>query len=203
VGKSAGQDESRGASGVGIRLRVVGCGSPYAGDDSVGPEIVHRLRARGDCQCELFEMPPAGVELLDLLQGATVVLFIDAVSSGAPPGTMHLASLPSSEIEPRALGSLSTHGWGLREVLELAEVLGRQTPRLMLLGVEVGTVAPGAARTPAVEEAIQTVVEKFPQLRVLLTEVKQDEGRSFRRFLPGDLTFPRGGGEVPIAVGGQ
>jgi hydrogenase maturation protease len=161
------------------------------------------LRARGDCQCELFEMPPAGVELLDLLQGATVVLFIDAVSSGAPPGTMHLASLPSSEIEPRALGSLSTHGWGLREVLELAEVLGRQTPRLMLLGVEVGTVAPGAVRTPAVEGAIQTVVEKFPQLRVLLTEVKQDEGRSFRRFLPGDLTFPRGGGEVPIAVGGQ
>ena len=187
MGKSAGQDESRGASGGGIRLRVVGCGNTYAGDDSVGPEIVRRLRARGDCQCELFEMPPAGVELLDLLQGATVVLFIDAVSSGAPPGTMHLASLPLSEIEPRALGSLSTHGWGLTEVLELAEVLGRQTPRLMLLGVEVGTVAPGAVRTQAVEGAIQTVVEKFAQLCALVAEAEEDDWRSPRRFLPGDI----------------
>jgi hydrogenase maturation protease len=186
-----------------VYLRVVGCGNPQAGDDSVGLEVVRRLRARGEGACELLEMPQASVEMLDLLQGAGVVLFVDAVSSGAPPGTVHLAPLPSSVIEPRALGSLSGHGWGLAEMLGLAGALGRPTPRLMLLGVEVGTVGPGETCTPAVEGAIQIVVEKFPQLRVLLTEAEQGEGHGFRRFPPGDTTFPIGSGDAPIAVGGQ
>jgi hypothetical protein len=73
----------------------------------------------------------------------------------------------------------------------------------MLLGVEVGTVGPGETCTPAVEGAIQIVVEKFPQLRVLLTEAEQGEGHDFRRFPPGDTTFPIGSGDAPIAVGGQ
>jgi hydrogenase maturation protease len=188
VDKPAGQSEVRsGAGGPGVRLRVVGCGNPYAGDDSAGLEVVRRLRATGDCECELLEMPQAGLELLDLLQGATVVLFIDAVSSGAPPGTLHLAALPSPGIEPRALGLLSSHGWGLAEMLGLAGAMRRQTPRLMLLGVEVGTVEPGRARTPAVEEAIQTLVEKFTQLRALVAETEKDGGRAARRFLPGDI----------------
>lgn len=202
--KPAGQSEVRsGAGGPGVRLRVVGCGNPYAGDDSAGLEVVRRLRARGDCACELLEMPQASVELLDLLQDAAAVLFVDAVSSGAPPGTLHLAALPAPGIEPRALGLLSSHGWGLAEMLGLAGAMRRQTPRLMLLGVEVGTVEPGRARTPAVEEAIQTVVEKFAEFRALLTEPEKDDRRSPRRFLPGDTSFPGGSSEGPSAVGGQ
>lgn len=184
-------------------LRVVGCGNPQAGDDRAGLEVVRRLRARGEGACELLEMPQASVEMLDLLQGAGVVLFVDAVSSGAPPGTVHLVPLPSLAIEPRALGALSSHGWGLAEILRLAGALGRPTPRLMLLGVEVGTVGPGEACTPAVEGAIQIVVEKFPQLRVFLTGARQRDGHDSRRFPPGDTTFPMGGGDAPIAVGGQ
>ena len=204
MGKPAGQSGGRSGAGKrGVRLRVVGCGNPYAGDDSVGLEIVRRLRAGGDGDCELLEMPQAGVELLNLLEDAEAILFVDAVSSGAPPGTLHLAPLPSPGIEPRTLGSLSSHGWGLAEMLGLAGVLGRQVPRLVLLGVEVGTVEPGRARTPAVEEAIQTVVEKFTEFRALLTEPEKDDWRSPRRFLPGDTSFPGGSGEVPIAVGGQ
>ena len=188
-------------------LRVVGCGNPHAGDDSVGLEVVRRLRARGDCECELLEMPQASVEMLDLLQGGGVVLFVDAVSSGAPPGTVHLAPLPSSGIEPRALGSLSSHGWGLAEMLGLAGALRRPTPRLMLLGLEVGTVAPGAPRSAAVEGATRTVVERFSQLRALLAEADEIQWRSPRCFPPGDTSFPGcsgpAGGGIPVAVGGQ
>ena len=204
MSEPARQSESRSDAGeAGLHLRVVGCGNPHAGDDSVGLEVVRRLRARGEGACELLEMPQASVEMLDLLQGAGVVLFVDAVSSGAPPGTVHLVPLPSSAIEPRALSSLSSHGWGLAEMLGLAGALGRPTPQLMLLGVEVGTVGPGEACTPAVEGAIQIVVEKFPQLRVVLTGAGQRDGHDSRRFPPGDTTFPIGSGDAPIAVGGQ
>jgi hydrogenase maturation protease len=204
VSESARQSENRSDAGeAGVYLRVVGCGNPHAGDDSVGLEVVRRLRARGEGACELLEMPQASVEMLDLLQGAGVVLFVDAVSSGAPPGTVHLVPLPSSGIETRALGALSSHGWGLAEMLGLAGALRRPTPRLMLLGVEVGVVRPGEARTAAVEGAVEIVVEKFPQLRVFLTGAGERDGHDSWRFPPGDTTFPVGNGDAPIAVGGQ
>jgi hydrogenase maturation protease len=150
------------------RLRVVGCGNPYAGDDAAGLEIVRRLRERWEGSCELLDRPQAGLELLDCLQGAEVVLFVDAVSSGAPPGTLHLVPLPSPDLEARGLGALSSHGWGLTEALSLMSALGWQAPHLYLLGIEIATLAPDAPRSAVVEAAIRTVVEGFPRLLALL-----------------------------------
>ncbi len=98
------------------RLMVLGCGNPFAGDDNVGLELVRRLRARGSCGCEFRDLPEGGLGLLELFDRADIILFVDAVLSGAPPGTLHLVPLPAREVVPRALGSVSSHGWGLDEV---------------------------------------------------------------------------------------
>lgn len=180
------------AGALAVRLRVVGCGNPYAADDSAGLEIVRRLRNRGEGACEFLAVPQAGLELLGVMPGADVVLFVDAMASGAPPGTLHLGPLPSPDMEPRALSSLSSHGWGLAEMLRLMLVLRWRRPRLMLLGVEVGTLAPGAPRSAAVEGAIRTVVERFSHLRTFLTAPQKSEWHTPRRFLPGDTSFPGG-----------
>ena len=179
----------RGAAKTGACLRVVGLGNPYAGDDSVGLEIVNRLRARGDCECELLALPQAGVELAEALQNVEAVLFIDAVSSGLPAGTLHLVPLPSGEVAPRMLVSLSSHGWGLAETLKLMEALGRPIPRLALLGVEIGTVEPGAARSPAVEAAMGTVVERFPAVYAFLAVAEKTGWAGPLRFPPGDASL--------------
>lgn len=173
------------------RLLVVGCGNPLAGDDSAGVEIVRRLENRSDpaLQDQFRTVPSAGVALLETFSAADVVLFIDAVSSGAPPGTLHLVPLLPGEIEPRALGSLSSHGWGLPETLELARSLGRRVPNLMLLGVEVGEVSPGASRSHAVEQTITLVVEQFPRLQSLLVDSASLAWRLPHRFLPGSNCF--------------
>jgi hydrogenase maturation protease len=174
-----------------LRLLVVGCGNPLAGDDSAGVEIVRRLEDRSDpaLRDQFRTVPSAGVALLETFSAADVVLFIDAVSSGAPPGTLHLIPLLPGEIEPRALGSLSSHGWGLPETLELARSLGRRVPNLMLLGVEVGEVSLGASRSQAVEQAITLVVERFAHLRSLLVDSASPLWRLPRRFLPSDNCF--------------
>jgi hydrogenase maturation protease len=185
-------DGRSGAGQAGMRVRVVGCGNPLAGDDSVGLEIVRRLRAQGESECDLVTLPQPGVELLDALQGAEVVLFIDAVSSGAPPGTLHLTPVPSPALQSRTLSALSGHGWGLPEMVGLTAALGRRTPRLVLLGIELATAEPGTPRSEAAEGAVQTVVEKFSQLRAILTEVNAGRWPSGRLFLPGDASFPGG-----------
>ena len=179
-------DRSSGATKAAACLRVVGLGNPYAGDDSVGLEIVNRLRARGDCECELLALPQAGVELVEALENVEAVLFIDAVSSGSPAGTLHLVPLPSGEVAPRLLASLSSHGWGLAETLKLMEALGRPIPRLAVLGVEIGTVGPGAPRSPAVEAAMSTVVNRFPAVYAFLAAAEKTGWAGPLRFPPGD-----------------
>jgi hydrogenase maturation protease len=174
-------------SANGRRLLIVGCGNPTAGDDGAGIEILRRLSDLGGCGCELRDETSPGVGLLDLLPLADVILFVDAVTSGGVPGTLYLTSLPSAELEPRALGSLSGHGWSLVETLKLANALGRTLPRLVLLGIEAGTVTQGAPRSAAVEQAIALVVERMPDLKFLLLS---SEVIGTSSFSPNDHSFP-------------
>lgn len=150
------------------RLLVVGCGGPFAADDNVGLEIVHRLQARGGCGCEFLELAGGALRLLDFFDKADIILIVDAVQSGAPAGTVHLLPLPSHEALPRAMGRVSSHGWGLVETLRLSRSLGLRVPRLMLLGVELESVKPGLPRTSPVDAALRTVVECFPELQAAL-----------------------------------
>lgn len=148
-------------------LCVIGCGNPYAGDDSAGVEVVRRLRAMGNCAFPLLTSFDGGVNLLEAFEQAEAILFIDAVVSGAPAGTVHLVPLPTPGITPRGLASLSTHGWSLHETIELARALGRPLPRLKLLGIEAGEFTPDLLRgglSPAVEAAVSQVVREFPAL---------------------------------------
>jgi hydrogenase maturation protease len=178
---------------AGVLLRVVGCGNAQAGDDSVGLEIVRRLRARDECTCELLERPQAGLELMDVLRDAERVLFIDAVSSGAPVGTLHLVPLPSDSVVPRALGAISSHGWGLEETLRLMAALHYRLPRLALLGVEIESARPGAPRSPAVESAVHLVVERFEALETFLMLEGKWDWLTPRRFAPGGAPTGKGG----------
>jgi hydrogenase maturation protease len=176
------------------RLLVVGCGNPTAGDDGAGIEIVRRLSELGDCGCDLRAETGSGVVLLDVFPLADVILFVDAVTSGGVPGTLYLASLPSKELKPRALGSLSSHGWGLVEALKLASTLGRTIPRLFLLGIEAGTVSQDAPRSAAVERAIALVVERISQLKSLLLTDNSSGITGTRSFRPNDRSFPGNAG---------
>jgi hydrogenase maturation protease len=169
---------------------VIGCGNPYAGDDSVGPELIRRLEARGDLECRFRFMPEGGLGILGLFEGADVVLFVDAVLGEGAPGTLHLIPMPSRNVSPRALGMVTSHGWGLAETLDLARALGRPIPRMMLLGIELEGLALGAPRSAAVERAIDLVVDRFPAVLALLTDPASRAWASPRRFPPDDESFP-------------
>jgi hydrogenase maturation protease len=163
----------------------VGCGNPFAGDDSVGLEIVHRLQVCGGFDCECRELSDDNLGLLEFFASADLILFLDAVQTGAPAGTLHLVPLPSPDIVPRALGTVSSHGWGLDEAIRMARALGRRLPRLMLLGIELENVTPGAPRTPPVNAALETVVENFQQLQGSLLDNNSPLWSGHHSFAPG------------------
>jgi Ni,Fe-hydrogenase maturation factor len=195
------------------RLFVIGCGNAMAGDDSFGVEFVRRLSdaAKGESECTFLAASNAGPELLDIFQQADVVLFADAVSfvsirdgvagGSWPAGTLHLVPLPRhggqawAGMESRGLATLSNHGWSLGETLRLAETLGRRLPQLLLLGVELEDVAPGAPRSHVVESALERAVEAFPLLLALARDPDASVWSAVaepRHFTPDDDRFPGG-----------
>lgn len=173
-------------------LRVIACGNPCAGDDSAGLEMLRRLQERREEGCEFVSLAQTGVEVLHTLEGADLILFLDGVTSGAPPGTIHLLPLPSPRLESRALASLSSHGWGLTELLGLMTALGKRVPRIVLLGVEIESAAAGSGRSPAVEAAVNRVTEEFPAVRLRLTELIDRPHWTGEEFYAGDKIISGG-----------
>ena len=170
---------------------VVGIGNPMRGDDGIGPAAVEALgdRARPPTVVGDGGAPPSFdrvvtsgevCRLLEEWAGRDLAVVVDAVTAGAPPGTVHRAELRSGRLQltpprpaappgggvagglaPRTVGgghAGSSHAAGLAEALALAGALDRLPRRLVVLGVEPARLDTGAGLSPAVAAALPDLV---------------------------------------------
>jgi hydrogenase maturation protease len=100
--------------------------------------------------------------LLDAFDGAEAVWLVDAVSSGAEPGTIHRLEAGSGEL-PAELFRTSTHHLGLAEAVELGRALGRLPARTVVFGIEGASFAAGDELTPAVAAAAAEVASRVAE----------------------------------------
>lgn len=145
------------------RIVVAGLGSVDRRDDGAGP-IVASLATRSSSAVENVGPLADPLDLLGLWDGADLAVVIDAVRSGAPPGTVRLVELGGDGVgEPVEAGrgdahggsrTTSTHGIGLAGVLRLARSLGRAPRRLVVVGIEGTAFGFGEGLSPAVEAAL-------------------------------------------------
>jgi hydrogenase maturation protease len=131
---------------------VIGVGNAACGDDAAGLLAARRLGG-----VELEGDPSA---LLDLFDGVDEAVVIDAVRSGAAPGTVHRLDVGAAPVTAMPRGA-STHLLGLAEALELARVLGRLPRRATVYGIEGTRFAVGDTVSPAVTAAIDRVVAEL------------------------------------------
>ena len=121
-------------------LRVIGVGSPF-GADRLGWETVQLLQRRPvlaslqPACLSLLQLDRPGAALLDYLSGAEEVIILDAMKNGGRPGQLLRLT---GEAVGQAPVKLSSHGFGLRETLNLARVLGESPGQTWLMGIEVG-----------------------------------------------------------------
>ncbi|MFN2167795.1 MAG: hydrogenase maturation protease [Anaerolineae bacterium] len=144
---------------------VIGIGNPWASDDGVGVEVVRRLQARLDAEPQqrrppvrLLARTQPDLDLLEELAGCRRLVVVDAVASGAPPGSLHHLVWQPDRVAGRGLERASSHGFGLGDWLLMADALGRLPSEVEVWGIEVARTEPGPGLSPAVAAALPGLV---------------------------------------------
>ena len=128
-------------------MKVIGIGNEWRSDDAAGLEVARRLGG--------IELPGEPIGLVDALDGATDVVVVDAVSSGAAPGTLRVFEAGNEPLPVELFGSSSTHALGVAEAIEIARSLGRLPARVRVYGIEGATFDYGRGLSPEVEKAVE------------------------------------------------
>lgn len=139
---------------------VVGAGNVTRGDDGAGPEAARRLSSLVPPGVEVREHPGEGTGLLDLLRGREAAWVVDAVVSGAPPGTVHRIDAAEGPL-PASLTTASSHSFGVAEGIEMLRALGELPGRLVVYGIEARAFDVGTPLTPEVDRAVGEVVARI------------------------------------------
>jgi len=145
---------------------LIGVGNALRHDDAAGLEVVRRLRAQANAariaaraQIALLEHEGEPLALLDMWEGARAAVLVDAVSSGAEPGTIHRVDASRGPIPARLRSSTSTHAVGLGEAIELARELRRLPARVLLYGVEGARFDAGSGLSRPVQALIAPLAD--------------------------------------------
>jgi hydrogenase maturation protein HypF len=140
-------------------IRIIGIGSPF-GDDAVGLEIALVLAGAPPPNCEVIAADRPGAALLDLLDSAEAAILIDAVRSGAPPGTIH--QIDFDELDRAAACLVSSHDLGVATAIQLARKLGRGPSVGRIIGIEIAPAETAQLRglNSQTREAIGRTVER-------------------------------------------
>ena len=142
---------------------VIGLGSPDRGDDAVGPIVASRIAALRFEGVQVVEREDP-TSLIELWSNRTLAVVVDAVRSGAGPGTLTImeagvvgAPVPGDAWS--AAGHGGTHAFGLAAAVELARALNRLPRRLVLVGVEAAGMDHGAPLSGHVRAAVGSAVD--------------------------------------------
>ncbi len=146
---------------------IIGVGNEFRGDDAVGLLVARRLAGMALPGVTIMEQSGEGADLMAAWKGADTVFIVDAAQSGAEPGKIHRFDVQDKPL-PTDFFSFSSHAFGVVEAIELSRILGELPKRVVVYGIEGGDFETGMGLSPAVERAIETVIQR------LLDEIRRE-----------------------------
>jgi hydrogenase maturation protease len=150
-------------------ILVLGLGNMLLSDDGVGPALVGQFAdsvENWNGRVEFLDGGTQGLALLGQLSGRQALIIVDAMKTGAPPGTIHRLTLAElREACPRR--GNSGHEGNAGELLAAAQLIDQLPDRLYLVGIEPERIETGIGLSEAVQRALP---EASSQINCLLTE---------------------------------
>lgn len=133
---------------------IAGIGNPDRGDDAAGPLVARLLTGRVDADIVTCAGDLLG--LIDTWAGRKLVILVDAAAMQTEPGAIHRIQ-PLRDLIPPGVSFASSHGFGVAEVIALAQTLNQLPERLIVYAIEGADFRAGARMSDAVTRAADTV----------------------------------------------
>lgn len=116
---------------------ILGIGNDILTDDGIGPKLVNELKSRKSLtDFDLSTVFIGGLDILELIQGYEMVIFIDAImTNGGTPGTVYHFN-PEDFKETLHLSNL--HDANFLTALELGKKTGLKIPEeIHIIAIEI------------------------------------------------------------------
>lgn len=117
------------------KILVIGVGNPFRGDDAAGLHVARRVKQMDAGGAAVIEHSGEGAALMEAWAGADTVVLIDAIQTGAVPGTVRRFE-PLSNPLPAEILRHSTHTFSIPQAIELGRALNQLPTCLVLFGIE-------------------------------------------------------------------
>ena len=140
---------------------VIGVGNTFRGDDGVGPTVAARLRELAMPGVTVLEQSGEGTSLMAAWENTAYAIVIDAVQSGAEPGTIHRLDVTENPIPAEYGSHFSGHAFGVAGAVEMARLLGKLPQRLIVYGIEGLTFTTRQGLSIGVEGVVETAVQQI------------------------------------------
>jgi hydrogenase maturation protease len=142
------------------RTLILGLGNTLLQDEALGVRAVERLIATTRLPQEVTALDGGtlGLTLLPYLYEAEQVLFLDAVNFNGQPGEM--IRLEGAQIPAALAVKLSMHQVGLQDLLAALSFSGRSPERMVLWGMQPGTIDWGLELTEPVQRVLPQLVQR-------------------------------------------
>lgn len=141
-----------------MRAVVLGIGNTILTDEAAGVRAVEALERGWKLPENVLAIDggTSGMEMIEELSNLDFLIVLDAVKTGAAPGTV--VKIAGNEIPVFFRGKLSPHQIALPDVLASLELLDTLPREIVILGVEFISLELGMEMTPTVAEKIPVLV---------------------------------------------
>ena len=139
------------------RPLVLGVGNSFRHDDGIGSRIISILQQQSSAiTADLLDGGIDGLALLDKIEPYSNVIIIDAVNMGRDPGNVQCFAAEDVRLKIKS-DALSTHGFGLAELITLMQNLNIQT-NIKIIGIEPQNVDFGEGLSAIVEQKVPEIL---------------------------------------------
>ena len=158
-------------------IAVVGLGNLLLGDEGLGVHAIRSIRRQWQHpQVVCIDGGTLGLTLLPYIEDARYILFLDAVRTDAPPGTV--LEIPLLEARPRIPLKCSAHDIALPDLVALLRLRrGERLCDVRLIGVVPERIDVTDTLSPTVRAALPEVLDRTHRiLHNWITQCTRTEG---------------------------
>jgi len=151
---------------------VIGVGNTILSDDGVGVHAARLLESepRVPAGVTILDGGTIGLELMPYVSDASRVLFLDAVNSGAAPGT--LTRMAGGDLLGLS-GGENVHQLGVADLIAALALVSTRPQEIVVLGVQPAITDWGTTLSPEVESALTCLVDAA-LAQLLIWKASQD-----------------------------